>query len=88
MQIYGPKMVYQKKYKEFNAGDIKSNLRKPLQDNWKKLLEAAALLDRYNSLKKELGVYEFSDMLNWVNEKLKTDQELLIQSVFLNFQNP
>ena len=72
-----PKMVYQKKYKEFNAGDIKANLRKPLQDNWKKLIEASKLLDRYNSLKKELGVYEFSDMLNWVNEKLKTDQELL-----------
>lgn len=72
-----PNLLYKKKYKEFEAGDIKKNDRDRLIANWNKLIEAAKLHQRYLSLKKEKGVYEFSDMLLWVNEKLKTDQDIL-----------
>lgn len=71
-----PDLVYKRKYKEFQVGDIKESERKKLDEAWIKLVEAAKLFDRYKSLKIEKGVYEFSDMLYWVNEKLKTDEEL------------
>ncbi len=71
-----PELVYKRKYKEFQAGDINETKRKNLNDNWKKLLDAAKLHEQYVSLKKEKGIYEFSDMLNWVNDLLKKDEEL------------
>ncbi len=80
-KIQFPELLYKRKFKEFNDGDIKENERKKLQDGWVKLIEAAKLHSAYVSLKKEKGVYEFSDMLNWVNDILKFDEEfkLMIQ---------
>ncbi len=71
-----PELIYKRKFKEFQAGDIKETDRKKLADAWTKLIEAAKLFNRYKFLKIEKGVYEFSDMLYWVNEKLKSDEEL------------
>ena len=71
-----PELVYKRKFKEFNVGDIKENDRAKLNESWNKLIDAAKLHSQYVSLKKEKGVYEFSDMLNWVNELLKTDEDL------------
>ena len=71
-----PELVYKRKFKEFNVGDIKENDRSKLNESWNKLIDAAKLHSQYVSLKKEKGVYEFSDMLNWVNDIMKTDEEL------------
>ena len=80
-KIQFPDLLYKRKFKEFNAGDIKENERKKLQEDWVKLIDAANLHNRYVSLKKERGIYEFSDMLKWVNDLLKVDEEfkLMIQ---------
>ena len=68
-----PDTVYKRKYKEFQAGDLNENKAKEYFDRWEKLLEAAELKSRYTQIKEERGVYEFSDMIDWVYKKLKED---------------
>ncbi len=42
-------------------------------DRWEKLIEAAELKSKYTQIKEEKGVYEFSDMIDWVYKKLSED---------------
>lgn len=68
-----PDTVYKRKYKEFQAGDLNENKAKEYFDRWEKLLEAAELKSKYTEIKEERGVYEFSDMIDWVYKKLSED---------------
>ncbi len=73
-----PDLVYTRKYKEFQAGDIKPNEKKKLEDAWKKACEAADLHQTYRKIKKEKGLYEFSDMLEWVANEFDQNEDLLL----------
>ena len=70
-----PKAVYTRGTKTAKAGDIKMKDYNTLFSNWAKLKAAAELYPQYQEKKAELGVYEFSDMIEWVHEKLSTDED-------------
>ena len=70
-----PQFVYKRGTKTNSAGDIKQKEHNNLFSNWEKLVAAVDLFPIYQQKKAELGVYEFSDMIDWVHEKLSTDEE-------------
>ncbi|MDZ4759413.1 MAG: ATP-dependent DNA helicase [Bacteroidota bacterium] len=57
---------YQKKYKQYNAGDAKPTAMEKLQKDMQQLIAAANLYPNYNEQLKELGRYDFNDMILWV----------------------
>jgi DNA helicase-2/ATP-dependent DNA helicase PcrA len=59
-------------------GGIYSGKKEAKEEQWAKLLAAAELLPEYNKIKQERSLADFSDLLNWVYEKLKTDDDLLL----------
>lgn len=79
-----PEMVYKRSTGTAVKGDIKRSEYDTHVSNWKKLKEAVQLYDRYAELKAKNGVYEFQDMLTWVEEKLKNDFsfKLMIQEKY------
>ncbi len=77
-KILFPDLVYTRKYREFQAGDIKPNEKKKMDEAWKKAIEAANLHQTYRQIKKEKGLYEFSDMLEWVANEFDQNEELLL----------
>lgn len=74
-KIAFPKLVYQRTE---NKGKIKQKEYDELIKNWEKLKAAAALFPRYREMKSEAGLYEFSDMLQWVLNAFKSNPELLL----------
>lgn len=72
-----PDMVYKRDGKWGRAGDLKRREFEELASNWDKLKHAAALYPEYAKLKKENGVYEFSDMIHWVVDAFKNEPDLL-----------
>ena len=79
-----PDMVYKRNHGTAVKGDLKRTEFEAHVTNWKKLKEAVRLYGRYSELKAEIGVYEFQDMLTWVEEKLKNDFsfKLMIQEKY------
>lgn len=79
-----PKLVYKRKSGDNVAGDIKQKEYKLLFENWNKLMAAAELYPLYQEKKAALGVYEFSDMIDWVHVRLRNDEDykLSIQERF------
>jgi len=70
-----PESVYKRATKTTAAGDIKQKDYNSYFSNWEKLHTAVKLFPIYQQKKAELGVYEFSDMIDWVHEKLNSDEE-------------
>lgn len=54
---------YKRKFKEFNAGDIKPAELRKLQLRRDKNLELADIYESYESQLKKIGVYDFSDVI-------------------------
>ncbi len=73
-----PEEVYKRKTGEFQAGDLKRNKYISKHENWIKLTEAASLYPQYQALKKERGVYEFADMIDWVVKAWAEADDLLL----------
>jgi DNA helicase-2/ATP-dependent DNA helicase PcrA len=73
-----PGLIYQRKQGTSVKGDLKRKDYEKYLKEWQKLREAAALFPRYQEMKKEAGLYEFSDMLQWVLNAFKTHPDLLI----------
>ena len=72
-----PDLVYTKNGVWGNAGDVKLKEFNNYHLDWEKLLAAAELYDEYQKRKAKAGLYEFSDMINWVLTALNTNQDLL-----------
>ncbi|MFM1795230.1 MAG: hypothetical protein RL642_1615 [Bacteroidota bacterium] len=72
-----PEFVYKTTTKWGDAGTIKRAKYDEYIKDWNKLLDAAQLFEVYQSRKKELGIYEFRDMIHWVLDAFKNDFELL-----------
>jgi DNA helicase-2/ATP-dependent DNA helicase PcrA len=70
-----PKLIYQR---TANKGEIKRDKYNELIKNWEKLKAAADLFPRYKEMKFEAGLYEFSDMLQWVLNAFKNQPDLLL----------
>ena len=71
--------VYQRKYKQFEAGDLKQGLVDDTIEKMGKLKAAVAAFDQYQGLMKKHGRYDFDDMINWVIGAFKENKNLLAQ---------
>jgi DNA helicase-2/ATP-dependent DNA helicase PcrA len=57
---------YKRKYKEFNAGDLKQAAYDEELEKMTKLRAAVNEFDRFQELLKKRNRYDFDDMINWV----------------------
>ena len=58
--------IYKRKYKEFNAGDVKKDKIEDEQEKMQKLKAAVNEFDNYQQLMRKKNRYDFDDMINWV----------------------
>lgn len=70
-------IYYQRKYKEFERGDLKVNVWTDLEFKMKQLCEASKLLAGYEKTLSKLGRYDYQDMLLWVLRAFEKDASLL-----------
>ncbi|MBL7812390.1 MAG: ATP-dependent helicase [Bacteroidetes bacterium] len=75
-EIY-PEMVYKRNGKFGAAGTVNQKKYQEQLLFWEKLKAASSLFQDYQKKKKELGIYEFRDMIHWVLDALKSDEDLL-----------
>ena len=69
--------IYKRKYKEFNAGDLKKD--KILEENERmdRLRAAVGEFDRFQQLMRKKNRYDFDDMINWVITAFEENKNLL-----------
>lgn len=71
--------VYKRKYKQFEAGDLKQGQVDAELEKMEKLKAAIACFNVYQQLMKDKNRYDFDDMINWVINALKENKNLLAQ---------
>lgn len=71
--------VYKRKYKQFNAGDLKTEKINEERDKMAKLEAAVLEFDHYQKMMKDRRRYDFDDMINWVIEAFKASPPLLMK---------
>ncbi|NBO50316.1 MAG: ATP-dependent helicase, partial [Chitinophagia bacterium] len=71
--------VYKKKYKQFNAGDLKTEKINEEKEKMTKLEAAVKEFDHYQGLMHNRKRYDFDDMINWVIRAFKENKNLLAQ---------
>ena len=69
--------IYKKKYKEFNAGDLKQNKIDEEVEKMTKLKAAVNEFENFQLLMKKKSLYDFDDMINWVIKAFEENQNLL-----------
>jgi len=69
--------VYKRKYKEFNAGDLKQNKIDEEQERMEKLRAAVGEFNRFQQLMRKKNRYDFDDMINWVIKAFEENKNLL-----------
>ncbi len=73
-----PEFIYKRASNGYKKGDFKiADYEKHVRE-WQKLKEAAALFPLYQQMKKDAGLYEFSDMIQWVLQAFKNNPDLLL----------
>ncbi|NBO57502.1 MAG: ATP-dependent helicase, partial [Chitinophagia bacterium] len=71
--------VYKKKYKQFNAGDLKIEKLNEEKERMGKLEAAVKEFDQYQQLMHNHKRYDFDDMINWVIRAFSENKNLLAQ---------
>ena len=69
--------IYKRKYKEFNAGDLKKDKLQEEKDRMEKLRAAVGEFDRFQQLMRSKNRYDFDDMINWVIKAFEENKNLL-----------
>jgi DNA helicase II / ATP-dependent DNA helicase PcrA len=69
--------IYKKKYKSFNAGDLKKDKLEEEKERMEKLRAAVFEFDRFQQLMRQHNRYDFDDMINWVIAAFKENKHLL-----------
>jgi DNA helicase II / ATP-dependent DNA helicase PcrA len=69
--------VYKRKYKQFNAGDLKQDKIDEEKEKMEKLRAAVTEFDNYQSLMRKQNRYDFDDMINWVIKAFEENKNLL-----------
>lgn len=69
--------VYKRKYKEFNAGDLKKDKIEEEKERMEKLRAAVGEFDRFQQLMRSRNRYDFDDMINWVIKAFEENKNLL-----------
>ncbi len=69
--------IYKRKYKQFNAGDIKQDKIDEEKEKMEKLKAAVNEFDKFQQLMRRQNRYDFDDMINWVIKAFEENQLLL-----------
>ncbi|MBY0476304.1 MAG: ATP-dependent helicase [Chitinophagaceae bacterium] len=69
--------IYKKKYKQFNAGDVKQNLLDAETEKMDKLRAAVNEFDRFQTIMRKRNRYDFDDMITWVIKAFEENKNLL-----------
>ena len=69
--------IYKRKYKEFNAGDLKKDKIEEEKERMEKLRAAVNEFDRFQQLMRKKNRYDFDDMINWVIKAFEENKNLL-----------
>lgn len=69
--------VYKKKYKEYNAGDLKKDKIEEEKEKMEKLRAAVNEFEHYQQLMRQRNRYDFDDMINWVIKAFEENKNLL-----------
>ncbi len=69
--------IYKRKYKEFNAGDLKKEKIEEATERMEKLRAAVGEFDRFQQLMRKKNRYDFDDMINWVINAFEENKNLL-----------
>lgn len=69
--------IYKRKYKEFNAGDLKKDKVAEEMERMEKLRAAVGQFDRFQQLMRKKNRYDFDDMINWVIKAFEENNSLL-----------
>jgi DNA helicase-2/ATP-dependent DNA helicase PcrA len=69
--------IYKKKYKQFNAGDLKLEKLEEEKERIEKLRTAVNEFENYQQLMREKGRYDFDDMINWVIKVFEENKNVL-----------
>ncbi len=69
--------VYKRKYREFNAGDLKVDKIAEEKERMEKLSAAVAEFNRFQQLMRKRNRYDFDDMINWVIKAFEENKNLL-----------
>lgn len=70
---------YKKKYKDKNAGDPRTAIIEADSEKLLKLKECFLLFETYEKALKEIGRYDFEDMLVWVLREFEKNEDLLLR---------
>src|SRR5258706_9302121 len=69
--------IYKRKYKEFNAGDLKKDKVDDEKERMERLRSAVGEFDRFQQLMRKKNRYDFDDMINWVIKAFGENKNLL-----------
>ncbi len=69
--------IYKRKYKEFNAGDLKKDKIEEETERMEKLRAAVNEFDRFQALMRRRNRYDFDDMINWVIKAFEENKNVL-----------
>jgi DNA helicase-2/ATP-dependent DNA helicase PcrA len=69
--------IYKRKYKEFNAGDLKKDKIEEATERMEKLRAAVGEFDNFQQLMRKKNRYDFDDMINWVLKAFEENKNLL-----------
>ncbi|HMO61044.1 MAG TPA: ATP-dependent DNA helicase [Ferruginibacter sp.] len=69
--------VYKRKYKQYNAGDLKQEKIEEETERMEKLRAAVNEFEHYQQLMKQRNRYDFDDMINWVIQAFEENKNLL-----------
>jgi DNA helicase-2/ATP-dependent DNA helicase PcrA len=69
--------IYKRKYKEFNAGDLKKEKIEEEEEKMAKLKAAVDEFANYQNLMRKKNRYDFDDMINWVIKAFEENKNLL-----------
>ncbi len=70
--------IYQKKYKDFKAGDVKQNKINEEIEKFEKLKAAVNEFENYQNLMRKKNRYDFDDMINWVIKVFEENKNVLL----------
>ena len=69
--------IYKRKYREFNAGDLKKDKIEEEKEKMEKLRAAVNEFERFQQLMRKRNRYDFDDMINWVISAFRENSSLL-----------
>ncbi len=69
--------VYKRKYKQFNAGDVKKEKLEEETERMEKLRAAVQEFDRFQQIMRKRNRYDFDDMITWVIKAFEENKNML-----------